>query len=332
MTKIMNMASDYVDESLDGLCLAHPSLRVVGEERRVVARTRPKDRDKVGIASGGGYGHLPLFCGYVGAGLLDACAVGNVFEGPTVGASLDSIQTADGGAGVLCLFGNYGGDRMNFEMAASVAADDGITTRTVLGTDDIASANEGEASNRRGVAGLLFAYKCAGAAAEAGADLETVARIAQKTVDRTRTIGFALAPCLLPGRTAPAFAVVPGSVQFGMGIHGEPGLWQRPFVSADDIAVEMIDRLLDESVSGLSSRVAILVNSLGASPFEELFILYRSARRLLENNGFATCATKVGPYVTSMEMAGASISLCFVDDELEKLLAAPANCPFWRTS
>ncbi|MBO6637875.1 MAG: dihydroxyacetone kinase subunit DhaK [Roseitalea sp.] len=332
MTKIMNIASNYVDESLEGLCLAHPSLCFVGDERRVIARSQAKDRGKVGIASGGGYGHLPLFCGYVGTGLLDACAVGNVFEGPTVGSALDSIETSDGGAGTLCLIGNYGGDRMNFEMAAAMAGDNDIRTRTVLGTDDVASAGEDEADNRRGVAGLLFAYKCAGAAAEAGEDLETVTRIAQKAVDRTRTIGFALAPCLPPGRDTTAFTVEPGTVDFGMGIHGEPGLWHRPFTSADDLAMEMIDRLMAERVSGMSSKVAILVNSLGASPYEELFILYRGARRLLNERGYEESLTMVGPYVTSMEMAGASISLCFVDEELETLLAAPAGCPFWRTS
>lgn len=332
MTKIINAPGTYVDESLEGLCLAHPSLKLVGDEGRVVVRSRPKSAGKVGIASGGGFGHLPLFCGYVGPGLLDACAVGNVFEGPTVGTSLDSILNADTGAGVLCLIGNYGGDRMNFEMAASMAEDDGIRSELVLGTDDVASATEEEKDKRRGVAGLLFAYKCAGAAAEEGRDLAEVARIARKAVDRTRTIGFALAPCLMPGRDAPAFEVAPGTVEFGMGIHGEPGLWRKPFSSAEALAEEMVDKLLAEKVSETSSRVALLVNSLGASPYEELFILHRSVRAHLADHGIEIARVMVGPFVTSMEMAGASVSLCFLDEELETMLAAPAQCPFWAVS
>ncbi|SDU32910.1 dihydroxyacetone kinase subunit DhaK [Stappia sp. ES.058] len=332
MTKIINASADYVDESLEGLCLAHPSLRIVGDEGRVVVRGRAKSAGKVGIASGGGFGHLPLFCGYVGEGLLDACAVGNVFEGPTVGTSLDSILHADTGAGVLCLIGNYGGDRMNFEMAGSMAEDDGIRSELVLGTDDVASAPEDQMEKRRGVAGLLFAYKCAGAAAEEGRDLEEVARIARKAVDRTRTIGFALAPCLMPGRDAPAFEVASGTVEFGMGIHGEPGLWRQPFSSADAIASEMVDKLMAEKVSEASSRVALLVNSLGASPYEELFILHRSVRTLLSARGIDVARVMVGPFVTSMEMAGASVSLCFLDEELDTMLAAPATCPFWTVS
>lgn len=332
MTKIINAPAAYVDESLQGLCLAHPSLEIVGDEGRVVARAAAKPAGKVGIASGGGFGHLPLFCGYVGTGLLDACAVGNVFEGPTVGTSLDSINRASSGAGVLCLIGNYGGDRMNFEMAGEMAGDDGIETELVLGTDDVASAAESEKEKRRGVAGLLFAYKCAGAAAEEGRALKEVARIARKAVDRTRTIGFALAPCLMPGRDAPAFEVSAGTVEFGMGIHGEPGLWRKPFTTADALAEEMVDKLMAESVSKESSRVALLVNSLGASPYEELFILHGSLRRLLAARGIEVAQVMVGPYVTSMEMAGASVSLCFLDDELEAMLAAPADCPFWKVS
>ncbi|WP_029059279.1 dihydroxyacetone kinase subunit DhaK [Stappia stellulata] len=332
MTKIINAPEAYVDESLAGLCLAHPSLRIVGDEGRVLVRSHVKSAGKVGIASGGGFGHLPLFCGYVGEGLLDACAVGNVFEGPTVGTSLDSIQQADTGAGVLCLIGNYGGDRMNFEMAGAMAADDGIRSELVLGTDDVASAPEDQMEKRRGVAGLLFAYKCAGAAAEEGRDLAEVTRIARKAVDRTRTIGFALAPCLMPGRDAPAFEVVPGTVEFGMGIHGEPGLWRKPFSSADAIASEMVDKLMAETVSETSSRVALMINSLGASPYEELFILHRSVRTLLSERGIDVARVMVGPFVTSMEMAGASVSLCFLDEELDTMLAAPATCPFWTVS
>lgn len=314
---------------LDGLCLAHPALTRVGEDRRAIARATPVRPGKVGVVSGGGSGHLPLFTGYVGAGLLDACAVGNVFEGPTVNACRDAIAAANGGAGVLCLFGNYGGDRMNFEMASEFADLEGVSTRTVLGTDDIASAGPGEVDRRRGVAGLIFAYKTAGALAESGAALDAVAAIAQKTVDRTRSIGVALSSCQLPGASAPNFTIAHDEIEMGMGIHGEPGIWRRPIRPADELVDEMLALLLAERPTG-ATRVSILVNSLGATPFEELFILYRRAAEQLPAAGLEIVRPLVGPYVTSMEMGGASISLCYLDDEIETLLAAPADCPFWR--
>jgi len=327
--KLINAPADYVDEMLDGLCLAHPGLRRVGADRRAVARTTPIRPGKVGIVSGGGSGHLPLFTGYVGEGLLDACAIGNVFEGPTINACQDAIAAANGGAGVLCLFGNYGGDRMNFEMAGELATLDDIETRLVLGTDDIASAGPDEAHKRRGVAGLVFAYKAAGALAAAGAGLDAVAAIAQKTIDRTRTIGIALSSCQIPGAAAPNFTLGDDEVELGMGIHGEPGIWRRKLRPADSLVDEMLAMLLAERPAD-ASRVAILVNSLGATPFEELFILYRRAAHVLDAAGLAIVQPLVGPYVTSMEMGGASISLCFLDDEIAPLLAAPADCPFWK--
>ncbi len=314
---------------LDGLCLVHPGLVRAGTSGRAISRAAPIRKDKVGIVSGGGSGHLPLFTGYVGPGLLDSCAIGNVFEGPTVGACQDAIAAADGGAGALLLFGNYGGDRMNFEMAAEIAGLDGIVTRTVLGTDDVASAPPEEAHKRRGVAGLIFAYKAAGASAEAGAALDAVADIAQRTVDRTKTIGVALSSCHIPGAAGPNFTIAADEIEMGMGIHGEPGIWREKLRPADVLVDEMIEKLLAEAPAD-AGRVAILVNSLGATPFEELFILYRRAAARLGEAGLAIVRPLIGPYVTSMEMGGASISLCFLDDEIEALLAAPAECPFWR--
>lgn len=327
--KLINDPADYVDQMLDGLCLAHPGLRRMGDDRRAIARATSMRQGKVGVVSGGGSGHLPLFTGYVGEGLLDACAIGNVFEGPTINACQDAIAAANGGAGVLCLFGNYGGDRMNFEMASEFAELEGIATRTVLGTDDIASAAPEEAGKRRGVAGLIFAYKAAGALAEAGGDLDAVAAVAQKTVDRTRTIGVALSSCHIPGAAAPNFTIADDEIELGMGIHGEPGIWRRKIRPADELVDEMVGMLLAERPDG-ASRVSILVNSLGSTPFEELFILYRRAAEKLAEAGLEIVRPLVGPYVTSMEMGGASISLCFLDDEIERLLAAPADCPFWR--
>ncbi|MCF8482761.1 MAG: dihydroxyacetone kinase subunit DhaK [Rhodospirillum sp.] len=330
MKKLMNKAEDYVDEMLDGLILVHPSLVRDGESGRVIRRSAGARQGKVGIASGGGSGHLPLFTGYVGPGLLDTCAIGNVFEGPTVNSCLEAIRLADGGRGVLRLYGNYGGDRMNFDMAGDLLEDEGIVTTTVLGNDDIASGDASERDKRRGVAGLIYAYKLAGASAEAGADLETVTRVAAKAVAATRSIGLALSPCQVPTAAHPTFTLGEGEVEMGMGIHGERGLWRDGMKPADALVEEMIGRLLADRPEGAGERVSILVNSLGATPLEELFILYRRAAALLAEAGLSVVMPLVGPFATSMEMAGASISLCFLDDELAGLLATPADCPFWK--
>jgi phosphoenolpyruvate---glycerone phosphotransferase subunit DhaK len=330
MKKLLNAASTYVDDVLAGLVAANPDMVLNGQAKRVVRRAAGARQGKVGIASGGGSGHLPLFTGYVGHGLLDTCSIGNVFEGPNLDSCMDAIRLADGGAGVLLLFGNYGGDRMNFAMAAEMLEDDGIVTRTVLGTDDIASAGPDEAAKRRGVAGLIYAYKIAGAAAEAGQNLENVARIAQKAVDRTRTIGVALSSCQVPGAAAPNFRIADDEIEMGMGIHGEPGIWRGKLKTAADLVEEMIERLLTELPKVEGKRVSVLVNGLGATPLDELFILYAEVKQRLETAGLTIVQPLVGNYVTSMEMAGTSISLIALDEELQSLLAAPATCPFWK--
>jgi dihydroxyacetone kinase-like protein len=315
---------------LAGLLLANPGLQRDAGSGRVIRRASGAKAGKVGIASGGGSGHLPLFTGYVGEGLLDTCAIGNVFEGPNVASCEEAIRLAHGGAGVLCLYGNYGGDRMNFDMACELLDGEGIATRTVLGTDDIASAAPDEAHKRRGVAGILYAYKAAGAIAESGASLDEVTRIAQKAVNATRTIGVALSPCRVPTAGAPNFSIADDEIEMGTGIHGEPGIWRAKLKSADAIVDEMLERLLADRPIASGSRVSVLVNGLGATPLEELFILYRRTHQILVDRGIAIVQPLVGNYVTSMEMAGASISLQLLDAELEKLLLAPASCPFWK--
>ena len=330
MKKLMNAPATYVEDVLAGLVAAHPELVLDGESRRVIRRGAGAAAGKVGIASGGGSGHLPLFTGYVGDGLLTACSIGNVFEGPNLASCMEAIRLADGGAGVLLLFGNYGGDKMNFAMAAEMLEDEGIVTRTVLGTDDIASAAPEDAAKRRGVAGIIYAYKIAGAAAEAGRDLEAVARIAQKAVDHTRSIGVALTSCQVPGAAAPNFQIAEDEIEMGMGIHGEPGIWRGKLKPATDLVEEMLERLLGELPALAGRRVSLLVNGLGATPLDELFIVYAEAARRLGAAGYTIVQPLVGNYVTSMEMAGMSLSLIALDDELESLLAAPASCPFWK--
>lgn len=332
MKKILNDASAYVDEMLDGLCLAHPeTYRRAGDTGRVIARAGGARRGKVGIVSGGGSGHLPLFTGYVGQGLLDACAIGNVFAGPSVGDCVDAMRAADGGAGVLRLYGNYGGDRMNFDMAGEMLEPEGMQTTTVLGADDVASAGPDERQKRRGVAGLIYVFKIAGAKAEqSGATLAEVTQAANKAGAACRSIGVALTPCVVPEAGKPTFSIAEDEMEMGMGIHGEPGIWRGPLASADKIASEMLERILADVDIGRGERVSLLLNSLGATPQEELYILYRTVARELAARGISIVAPLVGRYATSMEMAGASLSLLRLDAELEALLRAPADCPFWK--
>jgi len=328
--KLMNAADDYVDEMLDGLCSMHPALVRTGSNGRVVTRAAGAVKGKVGIVSGGGSGHLPLFTGYVGEGLLDACAIGDIFAGPSVESCMDAIRTADGGRGVLRLFGNYGGDRMNFNLAGELLEGEGIELTTVLGRDDIASGAENEREKRRGVAGIIYAYKVAGAKAAQGADLQEVTRVAEAAVDRCRTIGCAWGACQIPGAAGPTFTIGDDEVEMGIGIHGEPGIWRDRLKPADALTGEMVARLLEDSSVKNGGRASVLVNSLGATSLEELFIAYRSIASLLKERGIEIVSPLVGHYATSMEMAGFSVSILAVDEELESLLAAPADCPFWK--
>lgn len=328
MKKLVNDPKRYVDESLDGLCLAFPGYRRAGRTGRVVARASGPSSGRVGVVTGGGFGHLPVFAGYVGHGMLGACAVGEVFAGPPVDVCGEAIRAADGGAGVMCVLGNYGGDRMSFAQACDEVEDDGGRTATVIVADDVASAPAAERAKRRGVAGMVFAFKTAGAAADAGSSLDEVARIAKHTADRTRSIGVALSPCLIPGAAAPGFSVPDGQIELGMGIHGEPGVERRALPPADEVARAMTERLLaDREVRG--GRVALLVNSLGATPLEELLIVFRAAHEALRQAGVEVGRRYVGHYATSMEMAGCSLSIVDLDAEIDGWLAKPTDCPFW---
>lgn len=330
MKKILNNPADYVDEMLDGMVAAHPEY-YAQPVRRVIVRAAGARKGKVGIVSGGGSGHLPIFTGYVGKGLLDACAIGDVFASPSAERMAEAIKLADGGTGVLRLYGNYGGDVMNFDMAGEmVELEDDIRTTTVLLADDVASAPQADAQKRRGVAGMVYAYKIAGAHAETGADLDEVTRVGQKAADACRSIGMALTPCTIPQAGKPTFEIGEGEMEMGMGIHGEPGIWRAAVKPADEIADEMIDRLVADQPLGKGDRISILVNSLGATPAEELYILYRHARKRLDALGVEIVMPLVGRFATSMEMTGATITIIKLDAELEGLLKAPAECAFWK--
>jgi len=331
MKKILNEPFSYVDEMLQGLCLAHPEYyKQTGTAGRVIVRADGPISGKVGIVSGGGSGHLPVFTGYVGRGLLDACAIGDVFSSPAVDQIAESIRAANGGVGVLCLYGNYGGDKMNFDMAAEMVEMEDIRTTTVRVADDVASAPWAERGKRRGVAGLVYAYKIAGARAEQRASLEEVTAIARKAADACRSIGVALTPCTVPAVGRPTFTISEAEMEIGMGIHGEPGVRRGPMRPADAIAEEMLSLLLADIPLHPGDRVSVLVNSLGATPPEELYIVYRYVARKLLEAGVEIVMPLVGRYATSMEMAGMSLTFCKLDEELAALLKAPCDCPFLK--
>ncbi len=330
MKKILNDPFNYVDEMLSGLCSAHPDIyRQIGEGGKVLVRASGISDGKVGIVSGGGSGHLPIFTGYVGKGLLDACAVGAVFASPSVEQMADAMRAANGGAGVLRLYGNYGGDVMNFDMAGEMLEMEDIPSTTVLLADDVASAPKEEREKRRGVAGMVYAFKIAGAAAEQLKNLEDVTRIAQKTSDACHSVGAALTPCTIPQAGKPTFEISEEDMEMGMGIHGEPGVWRGKLRTADEIADEMVDMLLADINPNSGSQMSVMVNSLGATPLEELYILYRIVKKRLEDVKVKIVMPLVGRYATSMEMTGVSFTFCELDSELESLLLEPAHCAFW---
>ena len=329
MRKIINHPDHVEDETVSGILKAFPNYlkRVEGSTRALVRADAPF-AGKVGIATGGGSGHLPLFLGYVGEGLATGCCVGNVFSSPSSDDMLDVTKAIDGGAGVLYLYGNYSGDTMNFDMASEMADMEGIKVLTTLGADDVTSAPIEEKERRRGVAGIVFPFKIAGAAAEEGRDLDAVHAIANKASFNTRSMGVALSGTTIPAAGTPGFEVAEGEMELGMGIHGEPGVQVGPLLTADEIAGQMLDRILPDLPFSSGDTAAVMVNSLGATAPEELYILFNKASEILGDRGINIHKTIIGEYATSMEMSGASISLCKLDDdEMVTLLDAPAYSP-----
>lgn len=330
MKKIINDPAAFVDEMVDGILLAHPELlKVPGDDRRILVRADAPVTGKVGIVTGGGSGHLPLFKGYVGAGLCSGVAIGNVFSSPSSQQVFEATMAVDGGAGVLYLYGNYGGDVFNFDLAADLAELEDVQTLTVLGRDDVASQPNERKMDRRGVAGIFFAYKAAGAAAERGDSLQRVAAIAEDVVEHTATMGIGISPTILPTTQQPSFDLPDGEMEIGIGIHGEPGIHRGPLETADQIADHLVPALVADLGLGRGDRVAVLVNGMGATPLEELYLLYRRVHQILAEQGVTIAKNYVGEYATSLEMAGASISLLALDDDRLALLKAPARSPFF---
>jgi dihydroxyacetone kinase-like protein len=333
MRKIINKAEDFVDEMMDGIIAAYGDrVQILNGDKRILLSAYPKKKGKVGIVTGGGSGHLPLFLGYVGQGMLDGCAVGNVFASPSSQKMADMIRACDSGNGVLCLFGNYGGDVMNFEMAREMVEFDDIKTTTALGRDDVASSPPETADKRRGVAGIVFAYKIAGAAADKMLPLEEVTAIAQKALDNTRSMGVALSPCIVPEVGKPTFSINDDEIEIGMGIHGEKGIEVKKMISADEIARIAVSRITADMPLKKGDEVSVLVNGLGGTPLEEQFIVYRKAHEILSGLGVSVYMPHIGEFATSMEMAGLSVSIIKLDAQLKELLRAPASTPFYTNA
>lgn len=329
MKKIINEAADFVPEMLDGLLKAHPDQLSYAEDIHSIVRADSPVEGKVALATGGGSGHLPVFLGYVGKGMLDGCAVGDVFASPSADQMFEVTKRIHGGKGVVYIYGNYGGDVMNFDMAGEMADMEDIEVRTVLVKDDVASAPPEEADRRRGVAGMIFAFKTAGAKADQGGSLDEVVAVAEKTLANTRTMGVALSPCTVPLAGKPTFTIGDDEMEIGMGIHGEPGMKREKLQTADEISERMTQAILDDLQPQSRDRLAVMVNGLGATPPEELYVMYRKIHQLLTGQGLKIHRAYVGEYATSMEMAGASLTFFRLDDELAALLDHPAQTPFF---
>ena len=328
MKKLINRPENFVAEMLDGLVKAHPDQLAFAGEPAAIVRADAPVKGKVALATGGGSGHLPVFLGYVGRGLLDGCAVGDVFSSPSSETMLNVTRRIHGGKGVVYIYGNYGGDVMNFDMASEMAAMEDIEVRTVLVRDDVASAPPADEPRRRGVAGMVFAFKVAGAKADLGGSLDEVAGAAEKALANLRTMGVALSPCTVPRVGKPTFTIGEGEMEIGMGIHGEPGVRRGALETAERIAQQLLAHIVEDLPYRRGDEVAVLVNGLGATPKEELYVLFRSVHQVLADAGIAVRRAWVGEYATSLEMAGASVSLLRLDDVLTRLLDAPCASPF----
>ena len=327
--KIINDPYQVVDEMVEGIVLAHSDLlKFANQNKRAVVRKDAPIKNKVGILIGGGSGHEPAFLGYVGKGLADGAAIGNVFASPSPEPIVEATKAINAGKGVVYMYGNYAGDIMNFDMAAEMCEMDNIQVKTVLVTDDIASAPLDKKQERRGVAGDFYVFKAAGAAADKGMELNDVVRLAEKANDMTISMGVALSPCSLPHTLEPSFILQDNEMEIGLGIHGEAGVRKGNLQTADKITIELMDKILNE-IDG-SKKVSVLVNGLGSTPLMELYIMYKKIHEILGKNNIEIHSSFVGEYVTSLEMNGASITLMKLDDELQSLLEHEALCSMFK--
>lgn len=324
MKKIINNPDQVVEEMLQGIVYAHPTVRrLSGFNVLVRAAASPK----VGLVSGGGSGHEPAHGGFVGKGMLDAAVAGSVFTSPTPDQVYEAIKAVDQKKGVLLIIKNYTGDVLNFEMAGEMAEADGIRVEKVIVDDDVAVENSTWTTGRRGIAGTIFVHKIAGAKAEAGADLDDVKRVAEKVIGNVRSMGMALESCTVPAVGKPSFSLDENQVEIGIGIHGEPGTHREELKTADEITSQLMDKILNDLKVSKDDEVAVLINGLGATPLMELYIINRKVSQILASKEIQVAKTYVNNYMTSLDMVGFSISILKLDTELKDLLFAPADTP-----
>ncbi|EEW26186.1 dihydroxyacetone kinase subunit DhaK [Rhodobacter ferrooxidans] len=328
MQRFLNDPDDIVDETVAGFVRAHADLvRLDPGNPRVVVSRLAGQQGRVGIVTGGGSGHEPAFIGYTGRNMVDAVAVGELFSSPTAKSFHDAIRAADGGAGVAVLYGNYAGDNMNVKMARKMAVKDGIAVETVVANDDVSSAPLAEREKRRGVAGEIFMWKIGGAKAATGAPLAEVIAAAQKAIDNCRSVGVGLGPCTLPAVGHPNFSIAPGKMEVGIGHHGEPGVRIEDLKTANAIADEMTAIVLDDHNLPAGTEVAVLLSGLGATPVNELYVLFNRMAQQIEARGLVIYRPFVGNYFTSLEMVGATLTVMALDAELKLLLDMETACP-----
>lgn len=324
MQRILNNPDNIVDEMLNGFLKAHSDIVEATDNPRVV-KAKKIPENKVGVITGGGSGHKPAFIGYVGQNLCDAAAVGEICTSPTAKAFLDSAKVADQGKGVACLYGNYSGDNMNVKMAVKMAKKEGITVKTVIANDDVASAPKNEREKRRGVAGEVLMWKIGGAKAAKGGSLDEVIASAQKAIDNTRSVGIGLSPCTLPAVGHPNFEIKPGTMEVGIGHHGEPGIEVCELEDAAKMAKRMVDIVVPDYPFESGDEVVVLVSGLGATPIMELYVLYDEIYKILDEKQIKVYKPYVGNYFTSLEMMGATLTIMKLDDELKELIDMPAK-------
>jgi phosphoenolpyruvate---glycerone phosphotransferase subunit DhaK len=330
MKKFLNDPADLVKESLTGLAAAHGDLLRYDAQAQIVVRADAPVREKVALVSGGGSGHEPLHGGFVGRGMLDAACPGEVFTSPVPDQMLAATKAVDGGAGVVHIVKNYTGDVMNFKLAAEDAADEGIAVESVLVDDDVAVQDSLYTAGRRGVGATVLLEKIAGAAAERGDDVGSVAAIARRVNERARSFGVALSSCTPPAAGTPIFDLPEGQVEIGIGIHGEPGRRREALGTASEIVSVMTEAVLSDLAPADGARVLAFVNGMGGTPQIELYLLYAEVDRQLRAAGLEPVRNLVGSYITSLEMAGASLTVLELDDEFVSLWDAPVNTPALR--
>ncbi|MDR1389800.1 MAG: dihydroxyacetone kinase subunit DhaK [Treponema sp.] len=322
MQRILNDPDNIVDEMLKGFVKVHSDIVAATENPRVIRR-RIMPEGKVGVTTGGGSGHKPAFIGYIGENLCDAVAVGEICSSPPAEAFLDAFRAADQGKGVACLYGNYSGDNMNVKIAVKMAAREGIEVKTVIANDDVASAPKEQSKKRRGVAGEVLMWKAGGAAAASGAGLDQVIAAAQKAIDHTRSVGIGLTPCTLPAVGHPNFEIKDGTMEVGIGHHGEPGIEVCPLETAAQMAKRMTDVVLPDYPFVPGDEAVVLVSGLGATPVMELYVLYDEISKILTQGGIKIHRSYTGNYFTSLEMRGVTLTVMKVDEELKKYMDMP---------